>query len=433
VTGNQGAGPGHRSDQRRPMTAFADLLSTEPTAAVAGAHAGITPDTIAKILLTSGSTALPKGVINTHRMLCANQQQITQVWPFLTRMPLRLVEWLPWSHTFGANHNFNMVLAHGGELYIDEGRPAPGLIEKSLVNLREVQPNFHFNVPRGFDMLLPFLEEDPEAARDVFANLQAVFYAGAALPPSTWERLERVARRVTQRRVWFTSAWGSTETSPAVTSVHWHIDRAGCIGAPLPGSQVKFVPNGEKLELRVKGPQVFSGYRGAPELTRAAFDDEGFYCIGDAGLLVDPSDPAQGIAFDGRVAEDFKLTTGTWVSVGSVRLRAVAAMSPYVVDAVITGHDRDCVGLLLFLSPQGRQADRPELMAKVLQALRGMSADVGSSQSPKRALLLEDAPMLDAGEITDKGYVNQRAVLNRREADVAALHSGASDARVVAL
>jgi feruloyl-CoA synthase len=414
-------------------SAFSALAGREETESVARRFAAIRPDTTAKLLLTSGSTGLPKVVVNTHRMLCANQQQIAQVWPFLTRQALVLLDWLPWSHTFGANHNFNMVLAHGGTLYVDDGRPAPGMIEKTLANLREVRPNLYFNVPRGFDMLLPFLEQDLEAARDVFANLEAVFYAGAALPQSTWERLERVARGVKERPVWFTSAWGATETAPAVTTVHWPIQRAGCIGLPLPGSAVKLVPSGEKLELRVKGPQVFPGYLGAPELTAAAFDEEGFYRIGDAGRLVDADDPSKGIAFDGRVAEDFKLTSGTWVSVGSVRLRAVAAMSPYVADAVVTGHDTDHLGLLLFLSPQGRQAERSLVVARVRQGLRDMAAGGGSSQSPLRALMLEDAPSIDAGEITDKGYVNQRAVLGRRAADVALLHAGALDSRIVGL
>jgi len=412
--------------------AFDELLARPESPLVSRLAAAVQPQDEAKYLLTSGSTGLPKVVVNTHRMLCANQQQIAQVWPFLKQQPLVLLEWLPWSHTFGANHNFNMVLAHGGSLYIDEGRPAPGLIEKTLANLREVQPNFHFNVPRGFDMLLPFLEQDAAAARDVFERLDAIFYAGAALPQSTWERLEKVARSVRERPVWFTSAWGATETSPAVTTVHWTIEQAGCIGLPLPGCEVKLVPNGEKMEMRVKGPQVFAGYRNAPELTAAAFDDEGFYCIGDAGRLVDPADPAKGIAFDGRVAEDFKLTTGTWVSVGNVRLRAVSAMAPYVADAVVTGHDRDEIGLLLFLSPQGRQADPVALRTQVQKALREMRAGgAGSSQCPMRALLLEDMPAMEAGEITDKGYVNQRAVLSRRAADVSALYANPHDPRVV--
>jgi len=413
---------------------FKALACTTESAMVERLAAAVRPDTTAKFLLTSGSTGVPKVVINTHRMLCANQQQIAQVWPFLTRQPLVLLEWLPWSHTFGGNHNFNMVLAHGGSLYIDEGRPAPGLIEKTLANLREVKPNFHFNVPRGFDMLLPYLEQDPQAARDVFEQLDGVFYAGAALPQSTWERLEKVAASVRQRPVWFTSAWGATETSPAITTVHWQIERAGCIGAPLPGAEVKLVPNGEKLELRVKGPQIFPGYRNAPELTAAAFDEEGFYCIGDAGKLVDPQDPSKGIAFDGRVAEDFKLTTGTWVSVSGMRLRAVTAMSPYVADAVVTGHDRDAIGLLLFLSPQARQAERATVLAHVHAALRDMRAGGGgSSQCASCALLLDDAPVIEAGEITDKGYLNQRAVLQRRAAEVAALYSHLPDPRRIAL
>ncbi|NML47189.1 feruloyl-CoA synthase [Ramlibacter sp. G-1-2-2] len=430
----QGQAPRFFSQNVQHGRNFASLQEAVETPQVAQLAALVRPETDAKYLLTSGSTGLPKVVVNTHRMLCANQQQIAQVWPFLTHEKLVLLEWLPWSHTFGANHNFNMVLAHGGALYIDEGRPAPGLIEKTLANLREVKPNFHFNVPRGFDMLVPYLEQDPQAARDVFECLDGIFYAGAALPQSTWERLEKVARTVRERPVWFTSAWGSTETAPSVTCVHWKIERAGCIGLPMPGTEVKMVPNGEKLELRVKGPQIFSAYRNAPELTAKAFDDEGFYCIGDAGRLVDPQDAAQGIAFDGRVAEDFKLTTGTWVSVGNVRLRSVTAMSPYVADAVVTGHDRDEIGLLLFLSPQGRQAERSVVREHVLKALREMRAGGGgSSQCPGRALLLEDAPALDAGEITDKGYLNQRAVLNRRAADVATLYANQPDPRVVAL
>ena len=411
---------------------FDELLARPESSLVARLAAAVHPQDEAKYLLTSGSTGLPKVVVNTHRMLCANQQQIAQVWPFLTQRPLVLLEWLPWSHTFGANHNFNMVLAHGGSLYIDEGRPAPGLVEKTLANLREVRPNFHFNVPRGFDMLLPFLEQDVAAARDVFERLDGIFYAGAALPQSTWERLEKVARSVRERPVWFTSAWGATETSPAVTTVHWTIERAGCIGLPLPGCEVKLVPSGEKQELRVKGPQVFSGYRNAPELTAAAFDEEGFYRIGDAGRLVDPADPARGIAFDGRVAEDFKLNSGTWVSAGSVRLRAVSAMAPYVADAVVTGHDQGEIGLLLFLSPQGRAALPETVREKVRAALRDMRAGgAGSSQCPARALLLEDMPAMEAGEITDKGYLNQRAVLQRRAGDVAALHADRPDPRVI--
>ena len=395
------------------------------------AFAAIEPSTTAKLLLTSGSTGTPKVVINTHRMLTANQQQMTQVWPFLQRHPLHLLDWLPWSHTFGANHNFNMVLAHGGSLTIDEGRPAPGLIDKTVRNLREVKPNFYFNVPRGFDMLLPYLEQDDAFARDFFERLEGVFYAGAALPQSLWERLEGVARRVRERPLWFTSSWGATETAPALTSVHWRIERAGCIGAPLPGVELKFVPNGGKLEMRVRGPNVFPGYREAPELTAQAFDDEGYYRIGDAGRLVDDTRPELGVMFDGRVAEDFKLMSGTWVSVGTLRLRAISALSPLAADVVVTGHDREQIGLLVFASPQAAAMSAEQQTQRLRDALLAMARGGGSSQTPTRALLLGEPPNADAGEITDKGYLNQRRVLERRAADVLALYAPVADPRVV--
>ncbi|MBI5279074.1 MAG: feruloyl-CoA synthase [Burkholderiales bacterium] len=411
--------------------AFSLLLEARETPAVMQGFAAIRPDDHAKYLLTSGSTGLPKVVINTHRMLCANQQMIAQVWPFLARHPLVLLDWLPWSHTFGANHNFNMVLAHGGSLYVDEGRPAPGLVEKTVRNLREVRPNFYFNVPRGFDMLLPYLEGDDTVARDVFERLEGVFYAGAALPQSLWQRLEAVARRVRERPVWFTSAWGSTETSPAATEVHWTLERAGCIGLPLPGVDLKFVPNGGKLEMRVRGPSVFPGYRNAAELTAKAFDDEGYYLIGDAGKLVDAADATQGVAFDGRVAEDFKLMSGTWVSVGTLRLKAVSAMAPHVADAVVTGHDREEIGLLVFPTPQAKALPADQLHSHVQSALRAMAAEgLGSSQTPTRAIVQDEPANADAGEITDKGYINQGAVLARRAAEVAALYAG-GDPRVI--
>jgi feruloyl-CoA synthase len=258
----------------------------------------------------------------------------------------------------------------------------------------------------------------------VFERLEGVFYAGAALPQSLWERLERVALTVRERPVWFTSAWGATETSPAVTSVHWRIERAGCIGLPLPGATLRFVPNGGKLELRVKGPNVFTRYRNAPELTAKAFDDEGYYLIGDAARLVDEADPCQGVAFDGRVAEDFKLTTGTWVSVGTLRVRAVSAMAPHVSDVVVTGHDRAELGLLVFPTPQGKALGHDALATHVLQGLRAMHATGGgSSQAPARAMLMDEAPSADAGEITDKGYINQRAVLTRRADAVEQLYA----------
>ena len=421
-----------RAQQHEGAISFERLLQSNETPAVTRAFAAIEPSTTAKLLLTSGSTGTPKVVINTHRMLTANQQQMTQVWPWLQRHPLHLLDWLPWSHTFGANHNFNMVLAHGGSLTIDDGRPAPGLIDKTVRNLREVKPNFYFNVPRGFDMLLPYLEQDETFARDFFERLEGVFYAGAALPQSLWERLEGVARRVRERPLWFTSSWGATETAPALTSVHWRIQRAGCIGAPLPGVEIKFVPNGGKLEMRVRGPNVFPGYRDAPELTQQAFDDEGYYRIGDAGRLVDETHPEFGVMFDGRVAEDFKLMSGTWVSVGTLRLRAISALSPLAADVVVTGHDREQIGLLVFASPQAAAMSADDKTKRLRDALLAMGASGGgSSQTPTRAMLLTEPPNADAGEITDKGYLNQRRVLERRAADVLTLYAPVADPRVV--
>ena len=346
-----------------------------------------------------------------------------------------IVSWLPWSHTFGANHNFNLVLCNGGSFYIDEGRPVPGLMEKSVRNLREVQPNLYFNVPRGFDALIAFLEQDESFARDFFGRLRAVFYAAAALPQSTWDRLERSAQKVLGEKVWFTSAWGATESSPLLTNVHWRLDGPGCIGLPVAGTSIKFLPNGDKLEMRVKGPQVFPGYLNNPEKTAEAFDEDGYYKIGDAGLLIDPARPEKGIAFNGRVAEDFKLTTGTWVSVGTLRVRAVTALAPFAQDVVVTGHDRDEVGLLVFPTPAAKDVPTEQLHAHVREGLRKLKAEGGggSSQSPTRAMLLDEPPSMDAGEITDKGYINQRAVLARRADEVLSLHTSPKLDRVVFL
>ncbi len=411
---------------------FAALSQGEETHAVMDAFTVIRPEHHAKYLLTSGSTGTPKVVINTHLMLTANQQQIAQVWPFLNRHKLVLLEWLPWSHTFGANHNFNMALAHGGSLTIDEGRPVPGLVEKTVANLREVKPNFYFNVPRGFDMLLPYLESDEAFAHDFFERLEGIFYAGAALPQALWERIVAAAAKVRARPLWFTCAWGSTETSPAVTSVHWPIERAGCIGAPLPGVELKFLPNGGKLELRVRGLNIFPGYRNNPEASKAAFDEDGYYLIGDAGKLVDPADPSQGVAFDGRVAEDFKLLSGTWVSVGTLRVKAVSALTPLVSDAVVTGHDREEIGLLLFPTPAAKALGADDLKLQVQAALRALAAEGGgSSQRITRVLMLDEPPSVDAGEITDKGYINQRAVLARRKAQVEALYAQPAGSAVI--
>ncbi|MEI6722826.1 MAG: feruloyl-CoA synthase [Betaproteobacteria bacterium] len=409
-------------------TGIEELLAEKPGARIDAAFAAVGPDTIAKILFTSGSTGSPKGVINTHRMLCSNQQSWAQLWPFLEETPPVLCEWLPWNHTFGGNATFNMVLRNGGTMYVDGGKPAPGLVETTVRNLREVSPTLYFNVPRGFDLLLPYLESDAELRRSFFRNLDAVFYAGAALPQNLWARLEALAVAENGGRLSMLSAWGSTETSPMATCVHYPIARAGVVGNPGPGTELKLVPSGTKLEVRVRGPNVTPGYWRRDDLTREAFDEEGFYRIGDAMKFVDPEDPAKGLAFDGRVAEDFKLMSGTWVHVGTVRVQLIAACDPLVQDAVITGHDREEMGALVFVNPaavKGLGLDPAGVRARLAAALVKLdAAATGSSTAPARLLVMDEPPSIDANEITDKGYINQRAVLERRAALVEKLHAG---------
>ena len=413
---------------------FDSLVAVRETDAVGRAFAAVGSNTHAKYLLTSGSTGHPKVVINTHGMLCANQQMIAQTLRFLAVEPPVLLDWLPWSHTFGGNHNINIVLRNGGMMVIDDGRPVPGLIDRTVAHLRKVQPTVFFNVPRGYDMLLPALESDSALSRRFFEKMRMVFYAGAGMPLATWKRLEAVASGVRSEPVWFTTSWGSTETSPANTAAHWRLDQPGVIGLPMPGVDLKFVPSAGKLEMRLRGPHIFPGYRGNDAATREAFDDEGFYRIGDAGYLLDEADPASGVVFNGRVAEDFKLTTGTWVSVGTLRLSLVTALAPLAQDAVITGHDRTEVGALLFLSEAARGLPEAELLAQLDEKLAALAAQGGgSSQVPRRLLVLPDAPSMAAGEITDKGYINQRMVLERRAAEVKVLHEVSNHPRLIRL
>ena len=428
-------------------TPFDALLQHKAGAEVDRAYAAVGPDTIAKFLFTSGSTGEPKGVINTQRMLCSNQQAIAQLWPFLDETPPVIVDWLPWNHTFGANHNFNVVLANGGTLYIDDGKPVPGLIEKTVANLREVSPTIYFNVPRGFDALIPFLEKDEALRKNFFAKLQLIFYAAAALPQNLWEKLEKLSIRERGKRTVMVSSWGATETAPMVTSVHYEIERAGVIGLPAPGTELKMAPNENKLELRVRGPNVTPGYWKRPDLTQAAFDEEGYYRIGDAGRFADPDDPAKGIEFDGRIAEDFKLMSGVWVHVGALRVKALALLSPVAQDLVVTGHDREEAGFLVFANPAGCRSICPDLPAeapieqvladaRVTGRLKEGMAQLkkeggGSSTYATRALLMAEPPSIDANEITDKGYINQRAVLTRRAALVERLYAEPSDAAVI--
>jgi feruloyl-CoA synthase len=404
-----------------------ELHNVAPTPAVDEAFAALTPDTVAKILFTSGSTGTPKGVVNTHRMLCSNQAAIVAGWPFLAERPPVIVDWLPWSHTFGANHNFNMVLAHGGTLYIDAGKPAPGAFDTTLANLREVPSTLYFNVPRGFDMLVAALETDDALRTTFFRDLDVMFYAAAALSPATWDRLAAVARRA-GADVAMVSARGSTETSPLVTQVHFHIDRAGVIGLPAPGLELAFAPSGDKLEMRVRGASVTPGYwLAGGGIEPAPTDELGFYPMGDAGRLADAAAPEAGGIFDGRTAENFKLSSGTWVHVGELRIALIAACSPLVADAVITGHDRAEIGALVFVAP-GHAVDHQALAAGLARCNAARSA---SSTRIARALVLAEPASIDAGEITDKGYINQRAVLARRADRVAQLYAGGPDVVIV--
>jgi feruloyl-CoA synthase len=406
-------------------TPVEDLLAADPGPDLERECLKVGPDTVAKILFTSGSTGMPRGVINSQRMLCANQQMMLQAWPFVQERPPVLVDWLPWNHTFGGNHNFNMVLRHGGTLYVDGGKPAPGLIETTIRNIKEISPTMYFNVPRGYDLLLPFLEEDPELRRSFFRELQVIFYAAAALPQNLWDRLSRLARE--ERRgggFAMLSAWGSTETAPLATSVHFRMERPGVIGLPVAGCELKLVPSGRKLEARVRGANVTPGYYERPDLTAAAFDEEGFFRVGDAVKFADASDPAKGIVFDGRLAEDFKLSTGTWVHVGVVRVNLIAAADPLIQDAVIAGHDRSEVGALVFPSPAADGLEPQELHRRLAAVLRTLADQGGGSTRPTRLLVMTEPPSIDANEITDKGYLNQRAVLERRAELVDRLYAG---------
>src|SRR3954447_22284440 len=420
-----------------PLGTALEEFGADPTPEVDGRCAALQPGDVAKILFTSGSTGAPKGVLNTHGMLAANQQQIRQVWPFLDHEPPVLLDWLPWSHTFGGNHNLNLVLTHGGSLWIDDGRPAPPLIGRTARNLLDVRPTAYFNVPADYAALLPLLEDDADLARAFLERLRIGFFAAAALPQPLWDRLEAL-NAAHGGRMLMTTSWGLTETAPAATSAHYPITRSDVLGVPLPGVEVALVPVGEKREIRVKGPNVTPGYHRAPELTAAAFDEEGFFRTGDAVALADPDDVTAGLLFRGRIAEDFKLATGTFVSVGTLRPKLLSASQGLLTDAVICGQDGDCVTTMVWLAPaHAHRVDAdgvPEasLRAELAATLQRLAAEGGgSSQCVERLLVLTEPPQLDAGEITDKGYVNQAAVRDRRADLVALLSAEPQPPRVV--
>ena len=422
---------------------WSELVATPPTDAVAQSIAAIEPKTVGKFLFTSGSTGMPKAVINTQEMMCANlaMGQMGRI-----RKPTDpvavMLDWLPWNHTMGGNATFQGNLAEGGTTWIDDGKPLPGLFDETLRNLREISPTYFANVPAGYAMLATALEKDEALARKFFTNLNSLAYGGATLPNDLYERMETLAVKYTGYRLPFLTGWGSTETAPTATTVHWASERVGLIGLPYPGVKLKMLPTGEegRYELRLKSVIVTPGYYRRPDLTAQMFDEEGFYKIGDAGRFVDPADPSCGLIFDGRVVEDFKLTSGTFVLVGTLRTTAIAAASPVLQDAVVCGEGRDQVGLLgfpNFAACRGVAGDmevalsneelvkHPAVIATLRDGLAKMNAECkGSSMQVRRVLLMTEPPSVDGHEITDKGYINQRATLERRKAMVERLYAG---------
>ncbi|HEX7882737.1 MAG TPA: AMP-binding protein [Afipia sp.] len=429
--------------------AYADLAVTPVTPAVAESIAKITPDTVGKLLFTSGSTGMPKAVINTQEMMCANARMMIQVRPRAADAPGEVyLDWMPWNHTMGGNALFNVVLTEGGTLYIDDGRPVPGQFEETLRNLREISPTYYANVPAGYAALAAVMEKDDALCRSFFKNLGLVTYGGARLPDDLYERIQALAIRTTGERFVFYTGWGSTETAPTSTGTYWDTERVGLIGLPFPGVELKLVPAGSKYELRLRGVNVMPGYYGRPDLTEAAFDDEGFYCIGDAGVFVDPEDPVQGLIFSGRVVEDFKLTTGTFVQVGPLRTDAIAAASPVVLDALVAGQDRPFIGLLAWpnldacrrliedmTASMDTVVNHPRVRGHLRDGLLAHNKASGGSSSLRiaRAMLMAEPPSIDGNELTDKGYINQRAGLERRAALVEQLYADQPGPDVIVL
>jgi feruloyl-CoA synthase len=438
----------HGAVSGRDVTMLGDLLATQEHPGLDAAHDAIGPDTIAKFLLTSGSTGNPKAVINTQRMICANQVMLRETLAFLKEEPPVIVDWLPWNHTFGGNHNIGLTLFNGGSMYLDEGKPMPGGIEETVRNLREISPTVYFNVPKGYESLLPYLRDDQALRGKFFHRLHAMFFSGAALSPYAWNSLDELAVQETGFRVPMLTGLGATETAPFFMSVRPATSRSGHVGLPVSGNDAKLIPNNGKLEVRAKGPNVTPGYWRQPELTASAFDEEGFYKFGDAIKPVDPDDFSAGFDFDGRIAEDFKLASGTWVSVGPLRARFVAACAPLVRDVVIAGINRDEVSALVVLDLDGCRLINPTLPSDDLAAsasdpiirqafrerlIRFLATSTGSSTKVSRAVLLATPLSIDRGEVTDKGSINQRAVLDHRVGLIEELYLPTPAADVITL
>lgn len=432
----------------RDVTLLADLMATPIRSDLDAVHGKIGPDTIAKFLLTSGSTGNPKAVINTQRMICANQVMLRETLAFLKDEPPVIIDWLPWNHTFGGNHNIGLTLYNGGSMYLDAGKPMPGGIEETVRNLREISPTVYFNVPKGYESLLPYLRDDPGLRAKFFDRLHAMFFSGAALSPFVWNSLDELAVKEKGYRVPMLTGLGATETAPFFMSVNPRTSRSGHVGLPVSGNDAKLVPNNGKMEVRAKGPNVMPGYWRQPDITAKSFDEEGYYKMGDALKPANPDDLNAGFDFDGRVSEDFKLASGTWVSVGPLRARFVAACAPLVRDVVIAGINRDEVSALVLLDLDGCRLINPTLPADnltvtardrlVREAFRELliqflSSATGSSTRITRAILL-DAPLsIDKGEVTDKGSINQRAVLDHRGALIEELYAANPSDRVISV
>jgi feruloyl-CoA synthase len=442
IAASRGTVPG------RGVTLLAELLATPEHPGLDAAHDAIGPDTIAKFLLTSGSTGNPKAVINTQRMICANQVMLRETLAFLRDEPPVIVDWLPWNHTFGGNHNIGLTLFNGGSMYLDDGKPMPGGIEQTVRNLREISPTVYFNVPKGYESLLPYLRDDSALRAKFFASLHAMFFSGAALSSHVWNSLDELAVQEKGYRVPVLTGLGATETAPFFMSVRPETSRSGHVGLPVSGNEAKLVPNNGKLEVRARGPNVTPGYWRQPELTQAAFDDEGFYRMGDALKPAVAGDLDAGFDFDGRIAEDFKLASGTWVSVGPLRARFVAACAPLVRDVVIAGINRDEIAALVVLDLDGCRLINPALAAddisvaasdvKIRDAFRDrfvrfLAGSTGSSTRVTRAVLIDTPLSIDRGEVTDKGSINQRAVLEHRCRLIDEIYSKTPPAGVIVL